>query len=73
VQAVAYGLFTTCAWLAALRLDPHMFWSTPILPWSLCAITVAVGLYLGMRLRHREKDTPEASTPSPSENEATPF
>jgi hypothetical protein len=70
VQAIAYGLFATCAWLAALRLNPHMFWSTPILPWSLCAITVAVGLYLEMRLHRREMGTPKVSTPPPSGNEA---
>jgi hypothetical protein len=63
-------LLTTCAWLAALRLNPHMFWSTPILPWSLCAITVAIGLYLEMRLHRREMYTPKVSTPPPSGNEA---
>ena len=51
IRAIAFGLLSTCAWLAALRLTPHAFWSTPLLPWTLCAATIASGLYLETRLR----------------------
>jgi PAP2 superfamily len=50
IRGVAFGLLSTCAWLAALRLTPHAFWSTPLLPWTLCAATIAVALYLETQL-----------------------
>jgi hypothetical protein len=68
IRGFAFGLLTTCAWLAALRLTPHIFWFTPILPWTLCAITIAVGLYLEMHLRDGGKSA--AQSASPTENAA---
>ena len=55
LRAVAFGLLSTCAWLAALRFTPQVFWSTPILPWTLCAATVAASLYFEMHLRDSGK------------------
>jgi hypothetical protein len=52
MAGIAVGLLTTLAWLVSLRFAPHVFWSTPILPWTLCAATVASSLYLERRL-HR--------------------
>jgi hypothetical protein len=47
---IAFGLLATLAWLVSLRLAPHVFWSTPILPWTLCTATVAFSFYLETRL-----------------------
>ena len=55
LRSVAFGLLATCAWLAALRFSPHVFWSTPILPWTLCIATVALGLYFEIHLRDSRK------------------
>src|SRR5580693_6300820 len=59
LRGVAFGLLSTCAWLAALRFTRHVFWSTPILPWTLCAATVAVALYFESHLRDSGKATPQ--------------
>jgi hypothetical protein len=64
VRGVAFGLVSTCAWLAALRFTPRLFWSTPILPWTLCAATVAIALYFEMHLRHFGNSTPQVSPDS---------
>jgi hypothetical protein len=46
ISGITFGLLSTLAWLASLRFTPHIFWSTPILPWTPCAATVAFILYL---------------------------
>ncbi|HEY2819628.1 MAG TPA: phosphatase PAP2 family protein [Candidatus Acidoferrum sp.] len=69
VRAVTFGLLATCAWLVALRFTPHAFWATPILSWTLCATTVAVGLYLESHLRHSAKLAP----PSEAQLARAPF
>jgi len=66
-RAFAFGLLATCAWLAALRFTPHIFWSTPVLPWTLCIATVAIGLYLEMHLRDSTKPTSQTASPSQGE------
>src|ERR1700733_14532691 len=58
IRGVAFGLLSTCAWLAALRFTPHAFWSTPVLSWTLCAATAAIALYLESHLRDSGKPTP---------------
>src|SRR3984957_296038 len=65
LRAVTFGLFSTGAWLAALRFTPHVFWSTPILSWTLCAATVAIGLYLEMHLRDSGKSATRLAPRSP--------
>jgi hypothetical protein len=64
LRAFAFGLCATFAWLAALRFTPRIFWSTPIVPWCLCAITVGVGLYLEMHLRDVTTSSPQVSSQS---------
>jgi hypothetical protein len=68
MRAFAFGLLATCAWLASLRLAPHIFWSSPLLPWTLCAATVAVALYLEMHLRDSGKPARESASKSRDEN-----
>jgi hypothetical protein len=52
---IAFGLLATLAWLVSLRFIPHVFWSTPVLPWTLCAGTVAFSLYLEGQLRGQSR------------------
>lgn len=59
MAGIAFGLLATLAWLGSLRFAPHVFWSTPILPWTLCGATVASSLYLERRL-HRHSTQPVA-------------
>jgi hypothetical protein len=66
-RAFAFGLLGTCAWLAALRFTPHVFWYTPVLPWTLCIATISIGLYLEMHLRDSAKPTGQTASPSPGE------
>jgi hypothetical protein len=64
IRGIAFGLLSMCAWLAALRFTPHVFWSSPILSWTLCAATVAIGLYLEMHLRDSGKSAPQLESNS---------
>jgi hypothetical protein len=58
-RGIAFGLLSTLAWLASLRFAPHIFWSTPILPWTLCAGTVVFSVYLERRLHSSQQPTLE--------------
>ena len=50
LTGIASGLLITLAWLVSLRFAPRIFWSTPILPWILCAATTVCSLFLERRL-----------------------
>src|SRR6266436_6783264 len=51
IIAFAFGLFATLAWLFALRYTPGIFWSSAILPWTLCAATTAASLICERQLQ----------------------
>lgn len=42
VAAILVGLGLTLAWLATLRYDAKLFWSSPLVPWALSAATMAI-------------------------------
>jgi hypothetical protein len=65
IRGVAFGLLSTCAWLATLRFTPHVFWSTPILPWTLCVATVAIGLFFEMHLRDSGRSASQLASQPP--------
>jgi hypothetical protein len=44
------GLTGTLAWLALLYFAGHLFWVSPLLPWSLIAGTVMGVVFLRKRL-----------------------
>ncbi len=50
LAGVGFGFAATLLWLLALRFLPHIFWSTPVLPWSMCIVTVVISVYLEHRL-----------------------
>jgi hypothetical protein len=58
ITAIVSGLSITLAWIAALRFIPHFFWSTPVLPWTLCAATVAFIIYLERQLQRTAERAP---------------
>ena len=65
LTGIAFGLLATLAWLAALRFTPHVFWLSPALPWALCTITVALGLFLETRLQQQPGNPRQSGAASP--------
>ena len=55
ILALVFGLFATLAWLLALRYTPGIFWSSVILPWTLCIATIAASLICERQLQHAAK------------------
>lgn len=51
VFAFSFGLLVTLGWLAALRYANRLFWFSPVIPWTLCATTVALTIFGNHRLR----------------------
>jgi hypothetical protein len=50
-SAIVFGLAAILLWFAGLRFTPHLFWTTPVLPWLLCLATMLVSVYLERRLQ----------------------
>jgi hypothetical protein len=67
-QALFYGLGAILLWFAALRYAPHFFWLSPIIPWTACAVTVALTIWLRFRLVRSEATLAHV----PSRNEDSP-
>jgi hypothetical protein len=42
IQAVAWGFGATIIWLALLRFETPMFWISPVIPWGMIVITIAL-------------------------------
>jgi hypothetical protein len=40
--AFGFGLFATLSWIILLRYCTRLFWTSPIIPWSLVAGTLAL-------------------------------
>jgi hypothetical protein len=69
MTGIAAGLLSTLAWLTALRFTPHVFWSTPIVPWALCVATVVFSLYIESGLGRQSPPPatePLATQPAPA-------
>jgi len=56
IVAVLYGLLVTLAWIAALRFDVKLFWTTPVLPWFCCLLTIASAIFIQHRLEAASAD-----------------
>jgi hypothetical protein len=50
-RVCAFGLLATLTWLLTLRYAPGIFWSSAILPWTLCAATIAASLFCERQLQ----------------------
>ena len=49
--AFASGLAGTLGWFALLRHALHFFWTSPLLPWSFCVVTVVASLLCERQLQ----------------------
>jgi hypothetical protein len=59
------GLFGTLLWLLALRYAAPIFWISALLPWTLCAVTIAISLVCESRLRSGNEISGARTTPAP--------
>jgi hypothetical protein len=50
VAGLLCGLLITLAWFVALGYAPNFFWISPIVPWTLCVLTVVSAIYLHRKL-----------------------
>jgi hypothetical protein len=48
--AFVFGTFATLIWLALLSFNTTIFWISPIIPWSMIAVTIAPSILLWNRL-----------------------
>lgn len=48
--AFVFGTFATLIWLALLSFNVKIFWISPIIPWSMIAVTIAPSILLWNRL-----------------------
>jgi PAP2 superfamily len=62
-SALLFGLLTVLAWLAALRFAPHFYWISPIIPWTACAATIALTIWVRQRF---ERSTASAAPTKPT-------
>jgi hypothetical protein len=56
VGAAALGLALTLAWIAMLRYEPRVFWTSPAVPWVLAILTVGSAMIQQSRLDKRAVD-----------------
>jgi hypothetical protein len=64
LQAFCFGLASILTWFAGLRYAPRFFWASPVIPWLLCALTIALSVWLNTRLR--QSDAMPASFAAPA-------
>jgi hypothetical protein len=50
IRAIVFGLAATVLWMTLLRFQPHLFWISPGIPWTLITLTVVATLLLQGRL-----------------------
>jgi hypothetical protein len=50
IAGLLCGLLTTLAWFVALGYAPNLFWISPVVPWTLCVLTVSSAIYLHRKL-----------------------
>jgi hypothetical protein len=60
IRVIVFGLSSTVLWMTLLRFQPHLFWVSPGIPWTLIVLTVAATLLLEGRLALSSK--PAASS-----------
>ena len=70
VRSILIGLGLTFAWFALLRFGTHLFWPSPVIPWTLMAATVAV-VYLQRHRLLRTLDAKEIEEHSAAGSAAT--
>jgi PAP2 superfamily protein len=61
--AFLFGIFVTLLWLALLSFATRLFWISPAIPWTMCAVTISASVLLWHRLL--EARLPEAAEVNP--------
>ena len=61
------GAATTLGWLALLRYGKAIFWSSPVVPWTLIVLTVGVMVWLRRRLEQERGDGSPAGEALPQD------
>lgn len=46
IRSIVFGLAATVLWMTLLRFQPHFFWISPGIPWTLIILTVSATLLL---------------------------
>jgi hypothetical protein len=71
LATLAFSLLTILLWFAGLRYAPHFFWTTPLVPWACCVLTVVLAILLKRRFDQADtvlKPAPSFSNPENAEN-----
>lgn len=58
LSALLFGVSILLAWFGALRFAPHFFWISPIIPWTACATTVGLTIWLKGRFERSTAPLP---------------
>jgi hypothetical protein len=67
VIGLSLGCVSTLAWFYALRYCTHVFWTSPLVPWALCTLTIGLSLFFESRLQTTPKSaTAKAIAPNPA-------
>jgi hypothetical protein len=46
IYAGTFGAALTFFWLYLLRFQPHLFWVSPVIPWTLISVTLAASFWV---------------------------
>jgi hypothetical protein len=61
--AFGFGLFATLTWLLLLRYCTRLFWTSPLVPWSLVAGTIALTMLRQRMLSEAQEEPPTVEKP----------
>jgi PAP2 superfamily len=61
-NAFLVGTFSTLIWLALLSFSVKIFWSSPLLPWTMIVATVSSAIYFWQRLLRADAEPESAPT-----------
>ena len=71
IRAIVFGLAATVLCMTLLRFQPHFFWVSPVIPWGLCALTVAATLFLEDRLAKYSERRVTSTAPAINESQGS--
>jgi len=67
LAAAGIALVTTLAWMEALRYTPHFFWRAAWIPWTLCAVTIAISIFCETKLWNAAAEKRERKVAPPQQ------
>jgi hypothetical protein len=65
LSALLFGLLTVLVWFGALRFAPNFFWTSPVIPWTACAATVGLTLWVRGRFLSSTDPLPAGTAKTP--------